>query len=406
MRIVVTGASGNVGTALLLELGATGEHDLVGVSRRQPPDVAPYNCAEWVTADIGDPDAGAVLERTFAGADAVGHLAWLIQPSRDREAMRRTNQDGTAAGVAAARRVGVPRLVHQSLVGADSPGNGQSVDESWPTDGIPTSSYSVDFDGVGPPAPPALLQALASAICTPDCNPPTEDGSTSPSRTAPAHGPAHRTGLAPHPQRGDDVLGRSVDAMGRSAGRHGPLLNGGTTRTPPVRAPDGSTDADPGAAYPSARRPSHRGAAMTDTERTFTVTPLMPVVLNYLKDFSHAEEWDPGTQSCTRTDDGPITVGSTWHNVSKIAGRQTGLTYTLQSLEQDRLTFVGENPSATSTDEITLAADAGGTRITYYSHIEFHGAAKLAGPLAKPIFERLGNETETQLTGVLNALDH
>ena len=144
---------------------------------------------------------------------------------------------------------------------------------------------------------------------------------------------------------------------------------------------------------------------MTDTERTFTVTPPVPVVLNYLKDFAHAEEWDPGTQSCTRTDDGPIDVGSTWHNVSKIAGKKTELSYTLRTLAEDRLTFIGENSSATSTDDITLAADSGGTRITYHSHIEFHGVAKLAGPLAKPIFERLGNETEARLTEVLNALD-
>jgi nucleoside-diphosphate-sugar epimerase len=74
----------------------------------------------------------------------VVHLAWLIQPSRDREVMRRTNIDGTAAVVQAAVDAGVRHLVHQSSIGAYSPGHGRIVDESWPTDGVATSTYSVD----------------------------------------------------------------------------------------------------------------------------------------------------------------------------------------------------------------------------------------------------------------------
>ena len=43
MRIVITGASGNVGTALLKRLHATASHDLVGIVRRPPPCVGPYD---------------------------------------------------------------------------------------------------------------------------------------------------------------------------------------------------------------------------------------------------------------------------------------------------------------------------------------------------------------------------
>ena len=69
---------------------------------------------------------------------------------------------------------------------------------------------------------------------------------------------------------------------------------------------------------------------MTTVSRTFDVRPQPAVVIDYLKDFGHAEEWDPGTESCTRQDSGPVQVGSSWHNVSKIAGVTTELTYTLQ----------------------------------------------------------------------------
>jgi len=144
MRIVVTGGSGNVGTALLRCLAESGRHHLVGVSRRRPPDVPPYDAAEWVCVDVGARDAMPALRDAFAGADAVVHLAWAISPSHDRDRRRRTNQNGTAAVVAAVREAGVGHLVHQSSVGTYAPGSGRTVDESWPATGIETSSYSVD----------------------------------------------------------------------------------------------------------------------------------------------------------------------------------------------------------------------------------------------------------------------
>lgn len=144
MRIVITGASGNVGTALLRRLSSRG-HDLVGISRRRPPpDVAPYRGVTWRCVDISAEGAETTLTEAFAGADAVVHLAWLIQPSRERDLLRRTNVDGTAAVLQATVDAAVPHLVHQSSMGAYSPGAGRTVDESWPTDGVPTSSYSVD----------------------------------------------------------------------------------------------------------------------------------------------------------------------------------------------------------------------------------------------------------------------
>ena len=39
---------------------------------------------------------------------------------------------------------------------------------------------------------------------------------------------------------------------------------------------------------------------MTTVNRIFDVRPQPSVVIDYLKDFSHAEEWDPGTSSPVR----------------------------------------------------------------------------------------------------------
>lgn len=143
---------------------------------------------------------------------------------------------------------------------------------------------------------------------------------------------------------------------------------------------------------------------MTSVARTFTVDPARDVVVDYLKDFGHAEEWDPGTQSCTRTDSGSIGVGAQWHNVSKVLGVKAELTYTLRELKPGKLVFVGENDRATSVDTITVRSTGSGSEITYVADLTMHGVAKLATPVMKLEFEKLANDTEKQMTLVLNRL--
>ncbi|WP_300461933.1 SRPBCC family protein [uncultured Nocardioides sp.] len=138
--------------------------------------------------------------------------------------------------------------------------------------------------------------------------------------------------------------------------------------------------------------------------RTFTVKPTPDVVVDYLADFTHAEEWDPGTESCTRLDSGPIQVGSRFHNESKIAGVSTELVYELVTLDADKVVLRGENDSATSTDTITVTPKDGGSEITYEAVIEAKGVGKLAEPLMKLVFERIGSETEEKMTEVLDRL--
>jgi UDP-glucose 4-epimerase len=138
MRIVVFGATGNVGTSLLEALWDDPRvEEIVGVARRVPDAPAPRT--RWVRADIvRDP-----LEPIVEGADAVVHLAWLIQPSRDLATLRAVNVDGSRRVFQAAAKAGAGALVHASSIGVYSPGpKDRRVDESWPRDGIPSSFYS------------------------------------------------------------------------------------------------------------------------------------------------------------------------------------------------------------------------------------------------------------------------
>lgn len=145
MKVAITGASGNVGTALLRHLAAAApDWSLVGLCRRPPTGGEPaYARVSWRTCDIADPASSAVLAEAFDGVDAVVHLAWAIQPNRDEAALAATNIEGSRRVFRAAVDAGVAHLVHASSVGVYSPGpKDRAVDESWPRNGIPSSSYS------------------------------------------------------------------------------------------------------------------------------------------------------------------------------------------------------------------------------------------------------------------------
>ncbi|WP_433224075.1 NAD-dependent epimerase/dehydratase family protein [Dactylosporangium sp. CS-047395] len=144
MRVVVVGASGNAGTALLRRLRADGGHRIVGVARRLPSG-AEYSGMVWRSCDIGAPQAVGELTGIFRDADAVVHLGWQIQPSHDRTALRRTNVDGSRAVIDAAVEAGVGALVVASSVGVYAPGpKDRRVAEDWPATGVAASSYSRD----------------------------------------------------------------------------------------------------------------------------------------------------------------------------------------------------------------------------------------------------------------------
>ncbi|APE10290.1 NAD-dependent epimerase/dehydratase family protein [Rhodococcus pyridinivorans] len=145
-RIVVTGASGNVGTALLRRLAAhPAQLDIVAIARRIPPARDPYAAAKWCAVDLGAPDAARVLTPIFAEADAVVHLAWGFQPSHRRDYLRRVAVDGTRAVMTAAADAGVAHVIHMSSAAVYSEGAyRREVDESWAREGVPTCVYSVD----------------------------------------------------------------------------------------------------------------------------------------------------------------------------------------------------------------------------------------------------------------------
>jgi UDP-glucose 4-epimerase len=139
MRVVIVGASGNVGTSVLRALvDEPRVEQVVGIARRLP--AMRWAKTRWVQADVVSDD----LTDEFRGADTVVHLAWAIQPSHEEDPLHAINVDGSRRVFRAAAEARAGALIYASSIGAYSPGpkDDAGVDESHPTDGVETSFYS------------------------------------------------------------------------------------------------------------------------------------------------------------------------------------------------------------------------------------------------------------------------
>ncbi|KVM87852.1 NAD-dependent epimerase/dehydratase family protein [Burkholderia stagnalis] len=147
--IVVTGANGFVGQAVLRRLAEYG-HDAVGIVRRtQPVPIARewvFDAADFAGIDTAWPD--------WLTCDAVIHLAARVHVMDDREtdpmaAYRRTNVEGTLRVANAARRAGARRFVYASsikAVGESSSGREPlgERDEPHPSDAYGRSKHEAE----------------------------------------------------------------------------------------------------------------------------------------------------------------------------------------------------------------------------------------------------------------------
>ncbi len=142
-RIVVTGASGNVGTGVLRALAKQMPHaTVIGVCRRPPDRGQVYERVQWHAVDLSSPTAAAEMEPALRGADVVVHLALAVQPVRDEDYLYRANVLGTQAVLDAMALAGTPQLVYASSLGVYAPGGTGPVTEEWPDTGQTSSTYS------------------------------------------------------------------------------------------------------------------------------------------------------------------------------------------------------------------------------------------------------------------------
>ena len=141
--VLLTGASGRVGRAILDRLGDAYDWRLLD---REPPTGDPGH--EYVVADITDDDA---VREAMAGVERVIHLAGDPRPEAPWDSVLENNIDGTRTVLAAAAEAGVEKVVFAS---SNHAVGGYETDERTPD--IYRTDHEFRLDGTELPRPSNL----------------------------------------------------------------------------------------------------------------------------------------------------------------------------------------------------------------------------------------------------------
>lgn len=140
MRVLVTGATGAIGPAVVAVLAEHG-HTISVLTRGTVPDEVRARASYISAGDIKSP---ADVSLAAAGAEAIVHLAALLHVPADApvgdEVYERVNVQGTRHVIAAARAAGASRLVFASTVGVYGDATPGTVDEMTPI--APATAYA------------------------------------------------------------------------------------------------------------------------------------------------------------------------------------------------------------------------------------------------------------------------
>jgi NAD(P)-dependent dehydrogenase (short-subunit alcohol dehydrogenase family) len=121
MRVLVTGAGGNIGSTWARHASAVaaggGGHELRLTDVNAEALEAVADCGEVVVADMGDLDA---VKSLCAGMEVVVHLAGNPDPSATWESLHAVNVVGTYHAFVAAKAAGCRRVVFASSIHAVS----------------------------------------------------------------------------------------------------------------------------------------------------------------------------------------------------------------------------------------------------------------------------------------------
>jgi nucleoside-diphosphate-sugar epimerase len=137
MKVVVTGATGFVGGALVRALLAEGQA-VVGVKRLSSPQPSlQHPNLTWATADVTDPVS---LRGRFDGADWLIHAAGMLgQAGVPESDYLKLHEQGTNNVLIEAGRAKMGRVLYVSSPGVLGPISGSPADETAPL--APSNSY-------------------------------------------------------------------------------------------------------------------------------------------------------------------------------------------------------------------------------------------------------------------------
>ena len=120
---------------------------------------------------------------------------------------------------------------------------------------------------------------------------------------------------------------------------------------------------------------------MVRVEVSTTVNRPVQEVFAVLSDASKNPRWASGISETTKTSDGPIGVGTTWHGVGKFLGRRIESDTKYTEFEPDRKVTSELTTPFPMTITYSFESAADGTRVEQVVEAEPGGFFKLVGPL-------------------------
>jgi carbon monoxide dehydrogenase subunit G len=123
----------------------------------------------------------------------------------------------------------------------------------------------------------------------------------------------------------------------------------------------------------------------------------------FMADLRNFAEWDPGVTNVEQIED--VGAGADGVFDVTVKGFPKDLVLRYHTTEFDPSTKVvarAESKLLTSLDTITVTPDGGGSVVTYDAELTLNGPFRLADPVLKLMFGRIGNRAAS---GLVKALD-
>jgi uncharacterized protein YbjT (DUF2867 family) len=120
MRVLVTGAYGLIGSAVLARLHRDG-HELVGAGRAVDEARRRFAYAHWIEVDFARLGTAQDWQPLLAGIGAVVNCVGVLQDGA-RDDVRAVQVEGTCALFDACAQAGIRRVIHVSAIGAAADG--------------------------------------------------------------------------------------------------------------------------------------------------------------------------------------------------------------------------------------------------------------------------------------------
>jgi uncharacterized protein YbjT (DUF2867 family) len=117
MRVLLTGATGFIGSAIAARLQADG-HEVIGVTRRAGPASQRVPVTRWLELDVARATRPEAWSRHLEGVEAVVNCAGVLQDG-GVDSTEAVHRDGPAALFAACEAARVRRVIQVSALGAN-----------------------------------------------------------------------------------------------------------------------------------------------------------------------------------------------------------------------------------------------------------------------------------------------